>query len=290
MLLEKQIREYVSYNEILSIQQSGFRSTHSCVTALLKVTDDIYRALDNSELSILVLLDFSKAFDRINHELLSALFHYVGFSSHAVQLMSNYLSDINQRVLLKGSFSNYLPVQSGVTQGSVMGRLLFTLYTSQFQRYIKYASSHFYADDTQLYLAFKEINAQVATQQLNDDIAALTKISENFSLCINPSKSKALLFGSNASKKRIIDQIALSVKGEPLSFSESEKNLGSIIDTRLRFSEHVKFAIKKAFCNLKLIYSNRKILSKKCKTILCESLVLSHLNYRLCFWTGITAE
>nr|CAI5849708.1 unnamed protein product [Callosobruchus analis] len=77
--------------------------------------------------------------------------------------MSNYLSDRNQHVLLKGSFSNYLPVQSGVPQASVVGPLLFTLYTSQFQRYIKYASSHFYADDTQLYLAFKEINAQVVT-------------------------------------------------------------------------------------------------------------------------------
>nr|CAI5866229.1 unnamed protein product [Callosobruchus analis] len=71
-LLEKQIREYVNYNEILPIQQSGFRSKHICVTALLKVTDDIYRPLDNSELCILVLLDFLNAFNRIYHELLSA--------------------------------------------------------------------------------------------------------------------------------------------------------------------------------------------------------------------------
>lgn len=278
-IIERQIRQHFNTYKILPEHQSGFRPGYSCSTALAKVTDDLFSAIDENKLCVLILLDYSKAFDRINHDLLLAIMHYAGFSQSAVSLLRSYLNGRTQCVVLNSEKSGYSPVKCGVPQGSILGPLLFTLYTFEFYKSISFCTTHFYADDTQMYYSFDEKDSLQACQNINYDLQNLLQISNKFCLDINASKSKAMIFGRTASRIRASNNVKISVDNETICFTNSAKNLGLILDVNLRFSAHVSAIVKKSYCSLKLIYANRHILNKKTKTILCEALVLSHLNY-----------
>ena len=234
-IINNQIREHLDTFNILPLHQSGFRSGHSCTTSLLKVTDDFFTAIDQNYLCLLVLLDYSKAFDRIKHQLLLAILHYIGFTGNAMSLMENYLINRLQSVTLRGLESKFAIIENGVPQGSILGPLMFTLYTFQFCQHLKYSSSHFYADDTQIYLAFPENDLQMACTKLNEDLVSLVSISEKFCLSINPSKSKVILFGRDVARNRCSNRVDIKVNNEQLTLAVSEKSLGLVLDNRLRF-------------------------------------------------------
>ena len=129
-LLKEQTSAYVFTNKIIPNIQSGFREQHSTTTALLNVTDDIYRVIDNNKVCCLVLLDCSKAFDTLDHGLLCKKLSFFGFDNTSVSLIQNCLSNCSHSVLLDSEESEALPVNFGVPQGSILGPLLFSLYIS----------------------------------------------------------------------------------------------------------------------------------------------------------------
>ena len=119
--MELQLREHLEQNSLIPIIQSGFRPGHSCTTALLHIVDEVITATDKGFCTVLVSLDFSRAFDTI---------HYIGLSENAIKLFSNYLRNRGQCVLLNNNKSNFINLKTGVPQGSILGPLLFTIYTS----------------------------------------------------------------------------------------------------------------------------------------------------------------
>jgi hypothetical protein len=136
----------------LDVFQSGFRSGHSTVTALLNITDDIHGYLDRGLFVVLVLLDFSKAFDSVDHDLLChKLEHFFDFSSSAVGFIRSYLTERSQCVSAGKVLSGFLPVLRGVPQGSVLSPLFYAFY--DLCRVIRSSQYHIYADDFQFYAA-----------------------------------------------------------------------------------------------------------------------------------------
>lgn len=277
--VDSQLREYTTKYNILPEMQSGFRSLHSCETALLNITDDILRGIDQQEVTVLVLLDYSKAFDTINYEIMLSVLKYIGLSEKATKFFRNYLSNRFQRVKIDNIVSTPLEVSCGVPQGSILGPLLFTLYTSEFQNVVKNCKIHFYADDTQLYLSFSPHDIYEASAGINKDIEALVAKSRGHSLNINASKTSVLVFGPQNVRSAVSNQLQITVEGQQISPVESARNLGLTLDTDLRFKLHINNKIAAAYASLKLIYINRYYLSKKVKTILCEALVLSKFNF-----------
>lgn len=278
-ILDEQIRSFLDANHILPVHQSGFRKGYSCTTALTKVTDDIFCGTDANKVTVLVLIDFSKAFDCINHELLIELLGYLGFSMQTCKFFKSYLSSRLQAVRTNKGVSNFAEVDNGVPQGSVLGPLLFTLYTSLFSEVFQHCSYHCYADDTQLYMSFEEDDVDLACTQINADLSKLVNISKKYALNINPFKSKIMLFGRTVTVGRIRNSVNIFLDNEQLVPCDEVKNLGLVLDDRLRFDKHVAYITKRAFGVLKLIYAQKQFLNRNCRKILCESLVLSHLNY-----------
>ena len=278
-VLEIQIRNFINSNSILPSKQSGFRPGYSCASAMADVTDDILRARDNNQLTALILLDYSKAFDFLHHKILCSLLHYIGFTERALHIISSYLTDRTQRVKIDSSISDSLSVTTGVPQGSILGPLLFSIYTFNFHTKLKFCNYHLYADDTQLYYSFSPIDYVMAEDNINTDLNALLKISTDHMLQLNPSKSSIILFGNKNVTDDIRKQMNIKIGNNQLQFTDKSKSLGLIIDSQLKFKDHVTYILKKTYYALKSIYEHRHCLEQNVKKILCDSLVLSHFNH-----------
>lgn len=278
-VMEIQLRDYLTESVILPPTQSGFRSQHSCTTALLHVTDDIIQATDNGMCTILILLDFSRAFDTINHQVLIAILQYIGLSNDAIILLRNYISNRKQKVVLDGITSAVLELKNGVPQGSILGPLLFCIYISQITQMLEYTRVHQYADDTQIYLSFPKQDLIQTKANVQEDISKFSKAARDHCLLLNPQKSQMMVFGPKTQTNDVKENLLIQIDGIALEYVNKAKNLGLTIDSNFRFEEHVSKLLQKSYAMLKLIYRNRTYLSKKTKTILCESLVLSSFNY-----------
>lgn len=266
-------------NNLLPATQSGFRSGYSCTAALLNIVDDIVRETDRGNITALCLLDYSKAFDRMHHDIFASILRYMGLSELASRLLIDYVSDRHQLVEINGRQSDLLATVCGCPQGSVLSPLIYTMYTSSFENQINFCKSHFYADDTQLYLSFSPNDVNIACTQINADLETLVKFSRRHNLVINPRKTEVILFGPGRTRDRIREQVDLFVDGERLAIGESVKNLGVIIDENLKFNEHINKCAQRAYNSLRLIYNNRSYLNQKAKRMLCDTLVLSCFNY-----------
>lgn len=276
-IIYNQMNDFFNANNILPPQQSGFRQSYSTVTALLDVTDNIARAVDDKETTALVLLDYSKAFDTVNHDLLCAKLRFYGFHTSALNLIKCYLTNRTQSIVLDNTVSSALPVTAGVPQGSIIGPLLFILYTSDICRQLLYSYSHQYADDTNVYLSFTKDNALQAQLNLNSDLHNIQTYSIRNSLVLNPLKSAVIYFGNDS--EWAATNLNITLAGVRLPITTNAKSLGLTIDNRLRYREHVNKILQKCYLALRNLYRNKAFLNIELKKKLSDSLVLSLMNY-----------
>ena len=278
-ILNSQLRCHLEKNNILPGVQSGFRPGFGCHTALLSVTDDIIAASDAGKLTIAVFLDYSRAFDTVDHQLLLAILRYIGLSDASVELMSSFLDGRQQAVCCGGVTSGWRAVTRGVVQGSIMGPQLFSVYISQMGSVMRHCKFHCYADDTQIYLSFPQCAVRDACRRIEEDLQALSEFSRGHCLKLNAQKSAAMVFGRKVDRQRVLGLVDIVVDGAQINIKEEFKNLGVYIDNTFRYKRHVSNCMQRAYCNLRKIYSIRGMLNVKSKSLLCDSLVLSIFNY-----------
>lgn len=290
-IVDTQFEDFISKHNILPSTQSGFRKNHSTNTALLNVTDDIFRATDQGQNTCLVLLDYSKAFDTLDHNLLFSKLEYFGLGQSAVNLFKSYFKDRRQRVFFNNRYSPYCNINKGVAQGSILGPLMFSLYTSDFSKMLKYCTSHQYADDTQLYYSFDYNDINAAFNNINNDLQLLSEISSKHGLLLNENKTQLMIFGKD--RLKIIDQqnSHIILNSTILKSVDTCKNLGVVIDTNLRFESHVAALIRMSLGKLRTLYFHKDILDTATKLKLTDSLILSNISYCITvYWPALTQK
>lgn len=282
--VSKQITVYLEKNNMLPEVQSGFRRGRSTVTALLDVTDNILQAQDQGMCTLLVLLDFSRAFDSLNINLLLSKLSYYGFDSNAIQWFHSYLSERYQYVKITnydGSslISDRMAISKGVPQGSILGPILFLLYSADMKDHIMHCRYHFYADDTQIYISCKPSDIDIAIDKLNEDLNRISLWSRNNSLLLNPNKSKYMICGTKSQISRLNPSNKILIMGQPIERVWEARNLGLQMDCDLRFENHIIGLVRDCFYRLKILYNVRDHLGVDLRIRLTESLILSKLNY-----------
>ena len=143
---------YIERENLLNINQSGFRANDSCINQLISITHEIYRAFNcNPSLEVRgIFLDLSKAFDKVWHQGLLFKLESFGIRGKLLNLLENYLSNRFQRVLLDGQESSWLAIKAGVPQGSILGPLLFLICINDLPNGLNLIAKLF-ADDASLF-------------------------------------------------------------------------------------------------------------------------------------------
>ena len=280
-----QIQSYMDMNYLFPPFQSAYRPHHSTETALLKVKNDILMNMDRQCVTLLVLLDLSAAFDTVDHAILiDRLSTEFGVTGPVLNWFTSYLSNRSQRVSIDGVLSEKFNLDCGVPQGSCLRPLLFVIYSSKlFQITEKHLPNvHCYADDTQLYLAFKpgnDTDEVAALRALESCIADIRRWMLSDKLKLNSDKTEFLIMGTwqQIAKIKIENLCVGDCRVTPSS--AAVKNLGSWFDSRLNMLTHINKTCSSAFYHLHNIRRIRKYLTRQSVESLIDAFVTSKIDY-----------
>lgn len=280
-LVAKQLVEYLSSSGLLPALQSAYRANHSTETAVLKVLSDILKAIDAGNLAVLALLDLSAAFDTVDHvTLLQRLKTTYGVDGTVLKWISSYLNDRTQFVRCGASKSSRRRVTCGVPQGSVLGPILFLLYTADLQRVVEQHRllPHLYADDTQIYGACSPSTTAEFQNRVSscvDDVAAWMQSNR---LQLNSAKTEVLWCASSR-RQHQIPQSGTRIGADDVMPSAFVRDLGIYIDADVSMRTHVAKTVSSCFAILRHLRSIRRSVSQPVMQSLVVALVLTRLDY-----------
>ena len=229
--MARQINEHIAQEGISNENQSAYRVFHSTETALLKIQNDIAISMDKGKAVGLVLLDLSAAFDTIDHTILfNCLQHWYGIDGVVRKWVQSYLNSRKQRIKIDGHLSDAFQLPYGVPQGSVLGPLLFTLYTTPLSSVISQfnVTHHLYADDTQIYLELDSRNFDSSITELTNCLEAVRAWMGNNKLKLNPKKTEFIVIGDDQIRSYLKSSFPVSLLGNSMEPAESVKNLGVV--------------------------------------------------------------
>jgi len=279
------LSEHVGKNTLYERVQSAYRPAHSTETALLHIQNVILQMVDKGSIAILVLLDLSAAFDTVDHNiLLSRLQHRIGIAGTAHKWFKSYLTDRKQCVSINGQQSSTIGLQYGVPQGSVLGPVLFTLYTTPIGEIIRkhHIEFHIYADDTQLVTSFdpkKAGDMSKAIKRMECCIAEIKAWMSRNQLKLNDDKTELMLVSSPHQKSIVNDFPGITIGSTLITPKSIVRNLGATFDSQMSMEPYVNNICRAAYYHLRNICSVRHCLTKSATETLVHSLIASKLDY-----------
>jgi len=280
-LVARQLMHYLSSTNLLPSLQSGFRPGHSTETAVLRVLSDILQAVDQGDVAALILLDLSAAFDTVDHPiLLQRLRSTFGFGGIAHRWLGSYLSGRCQYVRRGSARSTVTQLVCGVPQGSVLGPILFVLYTVDLLSLIEsYSlSPHLYADDTQVYGSCSPAAVDAFSLQVTECVDAIATWMMSNRLQLNPSKTE-VLWCATSRRQHQLPKTPMLIDSVPVTPVSCVRDLGIYVDGDLSMRTHVKRAVSCCFAALRQLRQIRRSVPTATFQTLVVALVHSRLDY-----------
>ena len=270
--------------------QSAYRKFHSTETALLQIHNVILSSMDDGRVTALTLLDLSAAFDTIDHTiLLRRLGNWFGVSGKALDWFKSYLTGRSQRIKLGNCLSSRSDLSFGVPQGSVLGPLLFTLYTTPLSNLVSGHAipHHIYADDSQLYVSFSSGNSAAALNGLQSCFASVQSRMSTNKLKLNPDKTEFLLIGNERQRSKYLSMFPMELLGVKTDPAKSARNLGVIFDKNFNFHSHISAIYSSCIYHIRDLWRIRRHRDLDSAKLLANALVSSRLDYCNSLLSGI---
>lgn len=281
-VVQRQLVRYLSDNNILAKQQSGFRSKHSTSTTLIKVTDDWLMSLDQGMYTGTVFVDLQKAFDLVDHEILLAkLTSYIGLNGTSLKWFYSYLNGRRIITSINNTLSSELPVTHGVPQGSILGPILFLIFINDMPTCFGKCSVHLYADDTVIYYSDKD--PRTIESVLNYELQKLDIWMNHNKLKINCTKTVCMLIGTKHMLHRH-STLNLRITNNDIAQVEHFKYLGVFIDSKLKWTLHIDELCKKIGKMISFLGRLSSFVNESGLKLLYNSVIIPYFDYGDVLW------
>ena len=230
-----QLYSFLANEEIIIDQQSGFRSLHSTVTALLEATDSWALDIDRGNVNAVVFLDLKKAFDTVDHDVLLGKLSLYGIQESAYDWFKSYLNNRTQKCVVNGSLSKVCSLGCGVPQGTILGPLLFFIYINS-PNCLSFCQPRMLTTLTQHLLA---------QTSLNRDLSNIHKWLFCNKLTLNTTETEFMLIGFRQRLRTLSESLELSIDNVPIKQVSTTKSLGILIDDNMAWHSHIDKLSKK---------------------------------------------
>jgi len=285
-LMERMVRDIMlnhlhKYDSITK-EQHGFVKNKSCLTNLLETMDTVTHAFNDGLQTLVVFLDFQKAFDKVCHESLHFKLERLGFSCEIRTWLRNYLSNRKQRVVIGDKHSDWRPVTSGVPQGSVLGPLLFVIFINDMPAVVNHIVKLF-ADDSKL---IGVIRNEKDLEQVQYDLDALVNWAKEWRMMFHPDKCKVMNISRiKPARPQLTMEKTDSTGRHILEYTDVERDLGVIMSSNLKSEHQVASAVSKANMVISTLRRTFKYWTPYIFRILYTAFIRPHLEYAAPAWS-----
>ena len=286
-VVHKQTWNYVKQNRIIPNEQSAYRENHSTETTMCAIVNDMAEIMEKGKCGFLVMLDLSAAFDTVDHRLLLESLCAIGIKDEVYKWYENYLEDRSIAVVLMNEKSEIKKLKMGVPQGSVLGPLLFEIYTIELSKILDKHEVMYklYADDTQFYFQFE--NIEEAKRKIDAIMRDIRMWMMSKKLKLNEDKTECMLFGSANALKKYEHLVDITIGLTTINIKKVVRDLGVQVDNMLSMKDQVLQTVKMCNFNIRNIAFIRKYLNEDAlKTAICNH-VLSRLDYCNSLYKGL---
>ena len=270
---------HLNSQNVIPEEQSAYRENHSTETTNCAIMNDMIEMTRNGECGILVMIDLSAAFDTVDHGYLLEDLTNVGIVEDAFKWYESYLQGREVTVVISNTKSKTKKLTKGVPQGSVLGPMLFSLYTRELawileQHNIKYK---LYADDTQFYIPVKTV--QETERKLESIMNDIRSWMVKKKLKLNEEKTECMLFGTKNSLKKYKHFNQIQFGTATIEITKKVKDLGVYIDNELTMEDQINHTVKICNHHIRNIAFIRKYLDANALKTLVSNYVFSRLDY-----------
>jgi len=281
-IIASNIMRHGNQHNILYDLQHGFREKRSCETQLIEFSADLFNNMQDGKQTDVLILDFSKAFDKVGHKRLIQKLEHYGISGKTNRWIESFLSSRTQTVVLDGARSYEGEVASGVPQGSVLGPCLFLYYINDLPDGLT-STARLFADDTIIYIT---ISSAIDTAILQADLDRLGAWEVKWMMEFHPAKCQVL----PVTRKRNPIKHRYTLHGTPLEHVTSAKYLGVTFTSDLRWNTHINNIKSKANRSLAFLRRNLQVQNEQLKTTAYNTLVRPQLEYASSVWDPHTTD
>lgn len=274
-------------SRLLGDNQFGIRKHSSTTHAIIATHDAMTSHADDNAVgaSVFIAFDFSKAFDRIDHQKLIFKASNMNLPAGFVRLLSDYLANRQQRVRVCGQKSDLQPISSGVPQGSLLGPYLFGLFIACLQPLYSSTMMLKYVDDVSLVAPVRKSDVTADLKSIQSEVNNISGWSSVNKLSLNVTKTSGIIFSRGCFKQiHNVESILNNVQ-----FKESIRFLGVVLDENLHWKSHVNFIVKKCAQRLYILRRLKSVTSTKDFFIIYCGLIRSLIEYACPAFIGLSA-
>ena len=282
-MVVKRLMTHLRENGIEEPMQSAYRAHHSTETALIRVYHDLVTSLSSRRPSVICLIDLSAAFDTVDHAILLKILEKYGLRDTPLKWFDSYLERRQQMVVTRNACSTPKQLDSGVPQGSVLGPVLFNIYTKALGDLLRkhHMSFHIYADDTTVYLSFEPDGIEGAFSRMERCLGDIKKWMKTMRLKMNSDKTELMVV---TTRRGAIDNVpVIFIDDQEAKTSKVARLLGVLFDEHLDLDKHVQSMCRSAWYHLKNISRIRRCLPDEA----CERLIHAFITTKIDYCNGL---